>query len=101
MVIQQITECNLICFKEMQHQRIQEVHRITSYRMYSSLQSTPTRFRCSVKRIRRDSASAYPGYLHYSRVELMISRVVSLCIEMPGNSYQEPPRLWLITESSM
>jgi hypothetical protein len=37
----------------------------------------------------------------YSMVELIICRTVSLCIEMPGNSYQDPPTLWLITESSM
>ena len=71
------------------------------YNMYPSFQSSPARFRCSVKRLLRDSANAYSGYLHYSMVELMISRVVSLCIEMPGNSYQDPPRLWLIVESSM
>jgi hypothetical protein len=37
----------------------------------------------------------------YSIVELMISRRVSLCMEMPGSSYQDPPVFSRITESTM
>lgn len=42
-----------------------------------------------------------PIRCRYSITELMISRRVSLCMEMPGRVYQDPPVLLRITESSM
>ena len=56
------------------------------------------RRRCRATSRRRSRASEpEPGH---SMIELIISRSVSSCIEMPGSTFQPPPLLSRMIESS-